>query len=73
MPTYTYEYETPDGPRRVERRFKMSEYPQEIEVEETDGTAYTAHLIMSLISRGDWGRYEIATSDLPPIDHPPID
>lgn len=73
MALYEFEYTNIEGQtKRVERRFKMSERPDTIQVQEGD-EIYTAKFVISAHARmsRNWDSYE--PSDLPPVNHPMLE
>jgi len=71
MPIYEYRFVDVEGnTRTVERTFRMSEYPQEIIVQDGE-EVYTAALTVSRNASmaSNWGQW-YTPSDLPATNHP---
>jgi hypothetical protein len=75
MPTYSYRYINRDNEvKTIERRFRMREYPNTVQVKEGE-VAYTASLIIEAPGKmaTNWGRWNDGPSDLPPPSYPGIE
>lgn len=73
MPIFEFEYTNAEGQtKRVEKLMKASDRPETIQVPEGD-EVYTATFVISGQARmkSKWDSYE--PSDLPPINHPPLE
>lgn len=73
MPLYEFAYVNAEGQtKRVEKLMKASERPDTIQVTEGD-EVYTAPYVISGHARmvTNWDSYE--PSDLPPVNHPPLE
>lgn len=70
MPFYEFEYKDKHGKTKVvEQRFRMSEMPDAINVQD-GGHTYVAVRIMSKTADCKYAwNYDIKTSDLPPVDY----
>lgn len=74
MPNYEFEYTHESGEKvRIERFFRMRDCPETITVEE-NGVTYIARKVISLNAdmSGNWNKW-YEPSDLPPVNHPPIE